>query len=114
MTFLQRVCNQFFRTADSQEQKGMEKYGHEVQPHDPKWDWNRMAEEEIVDAYKYILAERERRDAIILEVTMQLEKMGLMLCDPTKAAEFVAHAPEHAVTLNQQIIKLKGMSAIFK
>lgn len=65
VTFLEKVISKFTKTAQSQEEKGIKKYGHEVQPMDVKHDWLNMAEEELIDGYKYLVAERERRDKIL-------------------------------------------------
>lgn len=62
LTFLEKVNLSFSAIAEEQENKGMEKYGHEVQPLEKKWDWLKMAGEELVDAFKYLAAEHERRD----------------------------------------------------
>ena len=64
-TYLEKTIRKFAETAHSQEEKGIEKYGHELQPLDNKWDWLEMAKEELVDAFKYLSAERERRDALL-------------------------------------------------
>lgn len=72
-TFLEKVVAVFSRTARSQELKGIEKYGHELQPMDRKWDWLEMAQEELVDGFKYLVAERERRDELIGEVESRIK-----------------------------------------
>ncbi|MDP4158398.1 MAG: hypothetical protein Q8911_01360 [Bacillota bacterium] len=64
-TFLEKVINQFSRTARTQEMKGIEKYGHELQPMENKYDWLEMAKEELIDGFKYLAAEKERRDKLV-------------------------------------------------
>jgi|GEM_PF-2936810 hypothetical protein len=71
-TFLEKVIDQFADTATSQEKKGIEKYGHELQPMDPKWDWLAMAKEEFVDGFKYLAAEQERRNELIKEIKFKI------------------------------------------
>lgn len=75
MTFLQFVISKFTKSATDQENKGIEKYGHELQPMDPKWDWLNMAEEELIDGFKYLCAERERRDKVLREVFDELTRI---------------------------------------
>lgn len=74
--FLDMVIGKFTKAAISQEQKGLEKYGHAVQPHDPKWDWLNMAEEELIDAYKYLVADRIRRDDVLAYATRELNRIA--------------------------------------
>jgi hypothetical protein len=71
-TFLEKVINQFSRTARSQELKGIEKYGHELQPMDYKWDWLEMAKEELIDGFKYLAAEKERRDELVKSIERKI------------------------------------------
>lgn len=73
VTFLQRVVSRFSSLAAEQEEKGMQKYGHEVQPLEPKYDWLRMAEEEFVDGFKYLSAERERRDKLLADALLDVQ-----------------------------------------
>lgn len=74
-TFLKRVTERFEEVAGYQEQKGIEKYGHELQPSDKKWDWLLMAEEELVDGYKYIQAEKTRRENKKNEITFRVTQL---------------------------------------
>lgn len=71
-TYLEKTIRRFAETARAQEEKGIAKYGHELQPLDHKWDWLEMAKEELVDAFKYLSAERERRDVLITEINHHL------------------------------------------
>lgn len=79
MTFLDKVISSFSKTARTQEMKGIEKYGHELQPLEQKYDWLEMAKEEIVDGFKYLEAERERRDFITKKIEYKL--VQLTQCD---------------------------------
>lgn len=63
MSHLQASIDMFTETARSQEQKGIEKYGRPLDPLD-NYDWLKMAEEEMVDGYKYLAAEMEKRKYI--------------------------------------------------
>lgn len=74
LTFLGRVIDSFKHTATDQEMKGIQHYGQALDPMDDKWDWLKMAEEELVDAYKYLIAERERRDRILGPVLVDLQR----------------------------------------
>jgi hypothetical protein len=109
-SFLQKVIDQFTKSAESQENKGIEKYGHEVQPHDPKWDWNLMAEEELVDAFKYLHADRIRRDEILKVVVGDLEDIAKELVEPGS----VTNKAMLAMEIKELADKLKPLSAIFK
>jgi hypothetical protein len=75
MTFLHKVLTQFNQAATAQELKGLEKYGHELQPMDPKWDWLKMAKEELVDGFKYLAAEQERREIILTAADGMLQRI---------------------------------------
>ena len=63
MDHLQTVKNKFNQIADSQEDKGIEKYGQPLNPLD-NYDWLGMALEEQVDGTKYLIAEMEKRKFI--------------------------------------------------
>lgn len=57
----QKVIDIISNVVDSQDQKGMEKYGKTIdQAHDHNYDWQMMAIEELVDAMKYMVKENER------------------------------------------------------
>ena len=71
-TFLEKVITQFSKTARTQEMKGIEKYGHELQPMENKYDWLEMAKEEFVDGFKYLAAEKERRDILIENIEAKI------------------------------------------
>lgn len=57
---LENVKRQFVYVANQQERKGIEKYGKPLNPSDD-YDWVDMAIEELVDATKYMLAEKHKR-----------------------------------------------------
>lgn len=78
-TFLEKTIFSFGKTARTQEMKGIEKYGHELQPHENKYDWLEMAKEELVDGFKYLTAEQERRDKLVKEIESEL--VYVMQCD---------------------------------
>ena len=61
--FLGKTINEFRKVAISQEEKGIAKYGHELRPND-NYNWLDMALEELVDATKYIIAEKAKRGEI--------------------------------------------------
>lgn len=73
---LQTVKKEFNDVADSQEVKGLEKYGVALDPH-AKYDWLAMAKEELVDGFKYLECERVRRDELISVVIDDLEHLQL-------------------------------------
>jgi len=64
MNHLKRTVNKFEEMAVSQEEKGMEKYGKPIDPLDD-YDWLEMADEEMVDGYKYLHAEKIKRKFIV-------------------------------------------------
>lgn len=72
LPFTQFVRDIFTATAHKQDQKGLVKYNQPLDPYDSKHDWNVMIEEELVDAYKYLIAERTKRDKVIEELNEEL------------------------------------------
>lgn len=60
---LERVKTEFELMANYQERKGIEKYGHPLNPLD-RHDWLEMAEQEQVDGYKYLKAEQVKRTLV--------------------------------------------------
>lgn len=54
----------FSEVADSQENKGIEKYGKPLNPLD-NYDWLDMEFEELIDAAKYNRAEKIKRNHIV-------------------------------------------------
>lgn len=72
--FLKLVTGKFAEGANKQEVKGIEKYGVPLNPMD-NYDWLNMAEEELIDGYKYLVAERTRRDAILKEIVEDINNM---------------------------------------
>lgn len=69
---LQTVKDKFGQVADSQENKGIEKYGQPLNPLDT-YDWLEMALEEQVDGTKYLIAEMEKRKFIAHKIRRALE-----------------------------------------
>lgn len=61
------TIREFDRVARSQEEKGIEKYGQPLNPFD-RYDWIEMALEECVDGFKYLLAEKVKRDTTIKKI----------------------------------------------
>lgn len=57
---LEHTKDEFIKTANSQERKGILKYGKPLDPLD-NYNWLEMAAEEQVDGYKYLIAEMEKR-----------------------------------------------------
>jgi|SRR5690625_4111655 len=53
--------DKFVKVAESQERKGIEKYGQRLDPLDNKHDFLEMALEEQVDGFKYLHAEINKR-----------------------------------------------------
>ena len=92
-TFLEKVISQFSKTARTQELKGIEKYGHELQPMENKYDWLEMAKEELIDGFKYLAAEQERRDKLIANAeslilqSLRCKTLGSRCCYLTEALE---------------------------
>ncbi|WP_277679240.1 hypothetical protein [Gracilibacillus dipsosauri] len=73
MEHLQSSINEFQKVAESQEFKGLKKYGKPVYPLD-NYDWLDMANEEIVDAFKYLHAERVKRKHIAREIRLLIKE----------------------------------------
>lgn len=63
MDHLQTVKDTFGQVADSQEDKGINKYGQSLNPLD-NYCWLDMALQEQVDGVKYLIAEQEKRKFI--------------------------------------------------
>lgn len=64
---LQKSKDAFNQIAEQQELKGIKKYGKELDALD-KYDWLEMAQEEFVDGFKYLQAEKMRRQFIITKI----------------------------------------------
>lgn len=60
LSHLENVKRRFNQVADEQERKGIRKYGQPLNPSDD-YDWVDMTIEELVDATKYMLAEKHKR-----------------------------------------------------
>lgn len=69
---LERTKIKFIELANSQEQKGIEKYGKPLDPLD-NYDWLQMALEEQVDGTKYLIAEMEKRKFVVSKIRNLLE-----------------------------------------
>jgi len=63
MKHLNDTIDKFAEKAKSQEEKGLVKYGKPLDPLDD-YDWLEMANDEMVDGYKYLVAEKEKRKFI--------------------------------------------------
>jgi len=48
-----------------QAEKGIRKYGTEIDPLDTRFDWLDMAIEEQVDGFNYLVAEQRKRNHIV-------------------------------------------------
>lgn len=59
--FLAQCLSRFVAVAFLQEDKGIKKYGHPLNPKDD-YDWITMTEEEMADGWKYLQCVREARD----------------------------------------------------
>ncbi len=64
MNHLNHAIEEFAKTANNQENKGITKYGKPLNPYD-NYDWLDMEFEELVDAAKYNRAEKRKRDFAI-------------------------------------------------
>ena len=69
---LETTKKAFAEVADSQECKGIEKYGKPLDPLD-NYNWLKMAAEEQVDGYKYLVAEMEKRKFVVNKIRNLLE-----------------------------------------
>jgi hypothetical protein len=72
--FLKLVTGKFNEKAISQEAKGIVKYGVPLNPMDD-YDWLNMADDELIDGYKYFVAERTKRDTVLKDVMCCLTTM---------------------------------------
>lgn len=74
--FAYRVKRAFKVGVDKQNAKGMQVYGQPLDPLDGKHDFLQMLEEEVVDAYQYLRAEREKKAYVndkILHLASKIE-----------------------------------------
>lgn len=74
---LNRSIEQFERTARKQEAKGFKKYGQTLNPLDD-YNWLKMAEEEIVDAFKYLTAEQKKREVAIEKIRKRTDDTDIL------------------------------------
>ncbi|GGJ86142.1 hypothetical protein GCM10007063_05800 [Lentibacillus kapialis] len=63
LTHLEHTKQKFAEMANTQERKGIQKYGQPLDPLEGR-DWLTMCSEEMVDGYKYLVAEQEKRKFI--------------------------------------------------
>ncbi|KGX84465.1 hypothetical protein [Pontibacillus litoralis] len=64
---LRRSIAEFSGVAISQEEKGVAKYGKPLDPRD-NYNWLEMAKEELVDGFKYLEAERVKRQRSVARI----------------------------------------------
>lgn len=69
---LYETIEEFDYVANNQEKKGIAKYGKPLDPMD-NYDWLQMANEELVDAYKYFMAEKVKRKYCIQMIRSVIE-----------------------------------------
>lgn len=109
MNFFQRVINNFSEVAFKQEEKGIKKYGKELDPYnvDPEtnepYDWIGMAEEEFVDGFKYLFAERERRDEVFKNIKEMTETMELFANDVDLVRSYCSSIRNQLKKINKNI-----------
>lgn len=72
MEHLHKSLIKFADVAHKQEEKGIAKYGKSLDPAD-KYDWTEMAIEELVDGFKYILAEQVRRKSVVKQIRQAIK-----------------------------------------
>jgi len=65
MNHLNHAIEEFAKTANNQENKGITKYGKPLNPYD-NYDWLDMEFEELVDAAKYNRAEKKGNATLLL------------------------------------------------
>lgn len=63
LQFISTILARFVTVSFSQEEKGIRKYGKELDPLD-NYDWLQMAEEELVDGFKYLQCAKVQRDML--------------------------------------------------
>lgn len=81
MKHLNESIKEFDRVARVQEKKGIMKYGQALDPLD-RYDWLEMAKEELVDAFKYLQAEKEKRTFILDKIRKSNDKEDIKFwCD---------------------------------
>jgi uncharacterized coiled-coil DUF342 family protein len=73
----QKVIDEFTKILDSQDLKGVEKYGVTIDAADDnKYNWLIMSLEETADLQKYLVKEIKRLEKVVHELTEELEKRG--------------------------------------
>lgn len=75
---LANTVDEFRDVAESQELKGLPKYGQPLDPLDLKYDWLGMATEEQVDGFKYLVAEKRKRAFIADKITNVLSEVHML------------------------------------
>lgn len=86
LPFTQKTSNDLLKTMIEQDEKGMDKYGKELNPMDD-YDWLDMAQQEIADLVKYVQAEKVRRNIILDEVLHELTILQLQYMDDKHVVE---------------------------
>lgn len=68
MNHIEKSKQSYEKVANEQGKKGIETYGHPLDPLEPGRDWLNMQEQELVDGHQYLVAERTRRDFAINKI----------------------------------------------
>lgn len=72
MEHLEYAKELFNQSADDQEEKGMEKYGQALEPLD-NYCWLDMAIQEQTDGFKYLAAEKVKREFVVGKIRKLLD-----------------------------------------
>lgn len=75
LPFTKLVLDEVKKTMEEQDEFGLKKYGVPLNPHDPQYDWLEMAQQELADGLKYFIAEKVRRNQVVLSVLNDLETL---------------------------------------
>ena len=81
--FAYRVKKAFKVGVDKQNAKGLEVYGQPLDPLDGKYDFLQMLEEEVVDAYQYLRAEREKKAYVNDKISHLVSKIDYVVSSST-------------------------------
>lgn len=74
----QKIIDLFSQIVDSQDGKGIQKYGVTIDDaKDSEWEWNRMALEEAIDGMKYLAKENRK----LLEENRKLKTLAHLMGD---------------------------------
>lgn len=77
--FVIDVIKSFGKGAKAQAHKGKEKYNTTLNPFTPHYDWLQMAEEEQIDGYVYLRAERTKRSHVLHQVRERLDSIEYIM-----------------------------------